>query len=64
MRLIIVATPAYLNFVTLEHMSEKRRLRDYLQQDTIFGEQARRLVNTGKIEEYLPIDVQATLPAA
>lgn len=64
MRLIFVAAPAYANFVALEHMSEKRRLYYYLLQDTVFGEQARRLINTGKIEEYLAVNIQATLPAA
>lgn len=61
-RLMAVAVPTYIVFFGLEHLAERRRLRQYLKQNTVFGEQARRLVETGKIEEYLAVNVQATLP--
>lgn len=62
MRFFVVAAPTYAAFFGLEHMAERRRLRQYLKQSTVFGEQARRLVETGKIEEYLPVNIQASLP--
>lgn len=61
-RFLVVGIPTYFIFAFLEHRYETKRLRAYLQQPTVFGEQARRLVNTGKIEEYLPVNIQATLP--
>eukprot|EP00796_Vickermania_ingenoplastis_P008739 gene8739-6145_t len=61
-RLLVVGIPTYLTFAVLEHRREKVRLRKYLRQQTVFGEQARRLISTGKIEEYLPVNIQATLP--
>merc|ERR1712146_85302 len=44
----------------LEHRSEKIRMQDYLQAETIFGEQARRLVKNGKIEEFLAPNIEAS----
>jgi alpha-L-arabinofuranosidase len=47
-------------FVTislLEHRSEKKRLNDYVKVESTFGEQARRLVKTGHIEEFLAPNV-------
>ena len=44
-------------------MRETQRLQKYLKQETVFGEQARRYVASGKIEEFLPVRIQATLPA-
>lgn len=61
-RLLFIGVPTYLTFITLEHYQERRRYRAYLEQDTVFGEQARRLLATGKIEEYLPVNIQATIP--
>lgn len=61
-RLLVVGVPTYLTFAVLEHRREKVRLRRYLKQQTVFGEQARRLVTTGKIEEFLPVNIQASLP--
>lgn len=61
-RLLVVGLPTYLTFAFLEHRAEASRLNKYLHQDTVFGEQARRLVKTGKIEEYLPVNIQASLP--
>ncbi|CCW61001.1 unnamed protein product [Phytomonas sp. EM1] len=61
-RLLVVGIPTYFTFVILEHIQERRRLRRYLAQNTVFGEQARRLLNTSKIEEFLPVNIQATLP--
>lgn len=61
-RLAIIAIPTYVVFAVLEHQREKKRLKKYLRQQTVFGEQARRLIATGKIEEFLPVNIHATLP--
>ncbi|KPA73463.1 putative mitochondrial hypothetical protein [Leptomonas pyrrhocoris] len=61
-RLLVVGAPTFIVFATAEHIQERRRLRAYVLQNTVFGEQARRLVETGKIEEYLPVNIKATLP--
>lgn len=61
-RLVVVGLPTYLVFAISEHIQERRRLRKYAQQNTVFGEQARRLVENGKIEEYLAVDIKASLP--
>lgn len=61
-RLLVVGVPTYLTLAVSEHIAERSRLRQYLKQNTVFGEQARRLVETGKIQEYLAVDIQATLP--
>ena len=61
-RLAIVALPTYFTFVSLEHWAESSRLQTYLAADTVFGEQARRFVSTGKIEEFLPINIKAPVP--
>ncbi|CBH17018.1 hypothetical protein, conserved [Trypanosoma brucei gambiense DAL972] len=63
-RVLITGVPTYILFVTLEHYRERRRMQQYLQQNTVFGEQMRRLLSTGKIEEYLPVNIKATLPAS
>lgn len=60
-RLLVVGIPTYCLFALLEHGAEKKRLRSYVAQPTVFGEQARRLLNTGKIEEYLPVNIKASL---
>lgn len=51
----------YVAVVALEHRSEKKRLNDYLNVESTFGEQARRLVKTGKIEEFLAPNIGTTL---
>lgn len=61
-RVAIIGLPTYFTFIGLEHWQEGRRLSAYLQQKTVFGEQARRFVNTGKIEEFLPVNIKASLP--
>ncbi|CAD2215556.1 hypothetical protein AGDE_05004 [Angomonas deanei] len=60
-RLLVVGIPTYITFFGLEHFNERRRLRAYLRQNTVFGEQARRLVKDGKIEEFLPVNIKATV---
>lgn len=61
-RVAVVGLPTYITFITLEHWQEGRRLKAYLAQNTVFGEQARRFVNTGKIQEFLPVDIHASVP--
>lgn len=61
-RLFVVGLPTFFIFAISEHVQERRRLRAYVNQNTVFGEQARRLVQSGKIEEYLAVNIQATLP--
>ena len=61
MRAVVTAFPAYLLLATLEHLAEKKRWNLYLKQQTVFGEQARRLNETGKIEDMLPINIKAPL---
>nr|CCC94739.1 conserved hypothetical protein [Trypanosoma congolense IL3000] len=63
-RLLITGVPTYIAFVFMEHRSERRRMNQYLRQNTVFGEQMRRFQKTGKIEEYLPVNIKATLPAS
>ena len=53
-------TVPFLTISFLEHSSEKKRLGQYLQIESVFGEQARRLVKNGKIEEFLAPNVNAT----
>ncbi|KAG5475814.1 hypothetical protein CUR178_03527 [Leishmania enriettii] len=61
-RLMVVGVPTFFVFAVSEHIQERRRLRAYVKQNTVFGEQARRLVQNGKIEEYLAVDIKASLP--
>ncbi|KAK7201790.1 hypothetical protein NESM_000245300 [Novymonas esmeraldas] len=61
-RVLVVGAPTFLTFAIAEHFQERRRLRAYANQNTVFGEQARRLVQNGKIEEYLAVDIKASLP--
>ncbi|KAG5475294.1 hypothetical protein LSCM1_03407 [Leishmania martiniquensis] len=61
-RLMVVGLPTFFVFAIGEHIQERRRLRAYVRQSTVFGEQARRLVQNGKIEEYLAVNIQASLP--
>eukprot|EP00331_Platyophrya_macrostoma_P013988 CAMPEP_0176431924 /NCGR_PEP_ID=MMETSP0127-20121128/15084_1 /TAXON_ID=938130 /ORGANISM="Platyophrya macrostoma, Strain WH" /LENGTH=170 /DNA_ID=CAMNT_0017813989 /DNA_START=32 /DNA_END=544 /DNA_ORIENTATION=- len=61
-RVVVVGLPTYMAFVLLEHWQEGRRWNAYLKQNTVFGEQARRYANTGKIQEFLPVDIKATIP--
>jgi hypothetical protein len=62
-RVLAIAVPTYLTACLLEHQSAKKRMNDYLAAETVFGEQARRYVKNGKIEEFLAINIGATLPA-
>lgn len=62
-RALTVFVPTYLTIAFLEHRGEKARLQQYLKQETVFGEQCRRFVKNGKIEEFLAVNVKATLPA-
>ena len=50
----------FTSICLLEHRSEKIRMNDYLKAETVFGEQARRLVKSGKIEEFLCPNIGAT----
>ncbi|CAM45353.1 conserved hypothetical protein [Leishmania braziliensis MHOM/BR/75/M2904] len=61
-RLMLVGLPTFFVFAIAEHIQERRRLRAYVNQNTVFGEQARRLVQSGKVEEYLAVDIKASLP--
>jgi hypothetical protein len=61
-RVVVIGLPVYITFVTLEHLQEGSRLKRYLAQPTVFGEQARRLVKTGKIEEFLAVNIKSSLP--
>ncbi|KAG8348153.1 hypothetical protein ERJ75_000209200 [Trypanosoma vivax] len=63
-RVLLTGVPTYALFISLEHYQEKRRMWRYLHQETVFGEQMRRLHLTGKIEEYLPVNIKATIPAS
>jgi hypothetical protein len=63
-RLLAVWVPTYLAFYALERQSQVTRMGDYLKAETIFGEQHRRRVNDGKLDEFLCVNVQATLPKA
>ena len=62
MRSFVVFGPAYCTLVTLEHWNQQRRLKDYLVSKTIFGEQTRRYFQTGMIEEFLAVNLKATVP--
>ncbi|KEG09695.1 hypothetical protein DQ04_04801070 [Trypanosoma grayi] len=61
-RVLITSIPTYISFVTLEHYQEKRRMQQYIEQNTVFGEQMRRFLNTGKIEEFLAVNIKGSLP--
>ncbi|KAH9593002.1 hypothetical protein LSM04_003338 [Trypanosoma melophagium] len=61
-RVLLTGVPTYVAFVSLEHYQEKRRMQQYIEQNTVFGEQMRRLLNTGKIEEFLAVNIKGTLP--
>jgi len=62
-RMMAVGAPSFLLLATLQHFSEVSRYNAYLRQPTVFGEQARRLKESGKIEEFLCVNIRATLPA-
>jgi hypothetical protein len=59
-RLVVTCLPTYVVVAVLEHYREGQRLQAYLKQETVFGEQARRYVNTGKIEEFVGPRINAT----
>ena len=67
MRWCAIGLPTYFLVAGLEHSNAKTRWNAYLQADTVFGEQARRMQKSGNaaaIEEYLPVNIKATLPEA
>jgi hypothetical protein len=61
-RIGAIFVPALLTISLLERRSENARLNDYLQAKTVFGEQCRRFKSTGKIEEFLPVNIKASVP--
>ena len=61
-RVLAIGLPMYMTIVTLEHKADIRRNEQYLKAETAFGEQARRYAKTGKIEEMLCVNIQASLP--
>ncbi|EAN93234.1 putative Mitochondrial ATP synthase subunit [Trypanosoma cruzi] len=61
-RVLLTGIPTYTLFVLLEHYQERRRMHLYVAQNTVFGEQMRRFLNTGKIEEYLAVNIKGSLP--
>jgi hypothetical protein len=62
-RIASIFVPTFLTVAVLEHRAESARLNTYLKAETVFGEQARRRVKTGKIEEFLAVNVKGSLPA-
>ena len=61
-RIAAIGIPSYLTLAVLEHWNQQARWNSYLGSNTAFGEQARRFEKTGKIEEFLCLNVKATLP--
>lgn len=61
-RLLSVWGPTYFIFQFLESRSQITRMEEYLKIESVFGEQHRRRVANGKIDEFLCINVQASLP--
>ena len=60
-RILIIGVPPYILVSFLQHFDEKARWQKYLNQPTIFGEQARNLEKTGAIEEMLPVNRRASV---
>ncbi|KNH01797.1 GPI transamidase component [Perkinsela sp. CCAP 1560/4] len=60
-RIVAIALPSYIVLATLQHFDEKARWAMYLQQKTIFGEQARIIEKTGQVQEMLPVNMQASV---
>uniref|UniRef100_A0A7S1L1M3 Uncharacterized protein n=1 Tax=Neobodo designis TaxID=312471 RepID=A0A7S1L1M3_NEODS len=60
-RMAVLFTVPFLTIASLEHRAEKIRLQEYLKVESVFGEQARRLVKNGKIEEFLAPNVGAAM---
>ena len=61
-RLLAVWAPTYFLFQFLESRSQVARMEEYLKIESVFGEQHRRRVANGKIDEFLAVNVQASLP--
>ncbi len=61
-RLFTVLAPTYFVFQFLEGRSQITRMNDYLKAETVFGEQHRRRIANGKIDEFLAVNIQAPLP--
>ena len=62
-RMALLFTVPFVTLSVLEHRGEKARLQEYLKVESAFGEQARRLVKNGKIEEFLCPNVTGTATA-
>jgi hypothetical protein len=52
-------TVPFVTLCLLEHRGEHKRLNEYLKVETAFGEQARRLVKSGHLDEFLCPNVGA-----
>jgi len=61
-RLLTVFGPSYFVFQFLESRSQIARMEEYLKIESVFGEQHRRRIANGKIDEFLCVNVQASLP--
>lgn len=61
-RLLAVLAPTYFTFQWLEARSQVQRMNDYIAADTVFGEQHRRYLKTGKCDEFLAVNIKAPLP--
>ena len=64
LRIASIIAPGYVAVVGLERLNENKRWAEYLRQETVFGEQARRYEKSGKIEEFFAINIRAPLPEA
>lgn len=62
-RIASIVLPTYLTVCALEHFNGKKRLEEYKKVETVFGEQTRRFIKNGKIDEFLAVNIKATLPA-
>ena len=63
-RLLAVLAPTYFSFQYLERSSQITRMNAYLKAETVFGEQHRRRIENGKIDEFLAVNIQAPLSKA
>lgn len=61
-RIFAIGIPTFLTLAVTEHYNQVRRLNEYTASRSVFGEQARRLVKTGKCEEFLALNIGATMP--
>ena len=61
-RILCTYVPTYFVFQWLERRCQITRMKEYLKVETVFGEQHRRRITTGKIEEFLAVRIQASVP--